>query len=63
MKCTVHGIQAMLLDVFLHSLNKTYDLDTLEALVLEPSVCVACGEPAAKKCSLLGCRLSTGNTY
>jgi hypothetical protein len=32
-------------------LNETYDLDTLEALVLGPPVCAACGEPAAKKCS------------
>ncbi|PNF19693.1 Zinc finger MYND domain-containing protein 10 [Cryptotermes secundus] len=33
------------------SLNETYDLDTLEALVLGPPVCVACGKPAPKKCS------------
>jgi hypothetical protein len=38
-------------DVSISSLNRTYDLDTLEALMAGPPSCVACGQPAARKCS------------
>jgi hypothetical protein len=48
---TVSKIRAMGLHVCICSLNRTYDLDTLEALSAGPPVCVACGEPAARKCS------------
>jgi hypothetical protein len=39
------------LDVSICSLNRTYDLDTLEALMAGPPSCVACGQPAARRCS------------
>ncbi|GFG31584.1 hypothetical protein Cfor_04769, partial [Coptotermes formosanus] len=39
------------LNDIMKSLNRTYDLDMLEALMSGPPVCVACGEPAARKCS------------
>ncbi|PSN56601.1 Zinc finger MYND domain-containing protein 10 [Blattella germanica] len=33
------------------SLSDAYNLDTMEALALGPKTCIACGEPAVRKCS------------
>jgi hypothetical protein len=44
-------ILALRVNVSVCSLNRTYDLDTLEALAAETPGCVACGQAAARKCS------------